>query len=409
MDFDKLLTRAKAIVLTPRTEWPVIAAESTTPADLYKNYIVLLAAIPAVFAFIKGSVFGYDVPMIGTMRVSMGAGLFGMLLTYALTLVQVYVIALIVDVLAPTFKGERNQIQALKLAAYAFTASWLAGVAQILPWIGALVALAGGIYSIYLFYLGLPTLMKCPQDQAIGYTVVCIIVAIVIGAVIGFAVASITGGANPGQTSGSQIEFDKNSPVGQLDSWTKRMEEASKQVEAAQESGDAEAQSAAVGKMLGTALGGGQVKALSPEQLKPFVPATLASLPRTQMSVERNGAMGMQISEAHARFGTDDRTLQLEITDTGSAKGLIALAGWASVEGEQATDNGFSKTYHDDGRIVHEQWNDAGSGEYAVVVADRFTVKVSGDAKRIDDLKDAVNEIDLAGLQALKDEGVTED
>ena len=171
MDFDKLLTRAKAIVLTPRTEWPVIAAESTTPADLYKNYIVLLAAIPAVFAFIKGSVFGYDVPMIGTMRVSMGAGLFGMLLSYALTLVQVYVIALIVDVLAPTFKGERNQIQALKLAAYAFTASWLAGVAQILPWIGALVALVGGIYSIYLFYLGLPTLMKCPQDQAIGYTV----------------------------------------------------------------------------------------------------------------------------------------------------------------------------------------------------------------------------------------------
>ncbi len=99
------------------------------------------------------------------------------------------------------------------------------------------------------------------------------------------------------------------------------------------------------------------------------------------------------------RFGTDDRTLQLEITDTGSAKGLIALAGWASVEGEQATDNGFSKTYQDDGRIVHEQWNNAGSGEYAVVVADRFTVKVSGDAKRIDDLKDAVNEIDLAGLR----------
>ncbi len=110
---------------------------------------------------------------------------------------------------------------------------WLASH-RFVPWIGALVALAGGIYSIYLFYLGLPTLMKCPQDQAIGYTVVCIIVAIVIGAVIGFAVASITGGANPGQTSSSEIEFDKNSPVGQLDVWSKKMEEASKQVEAAQ-------------------------------------------------------------------------------------------------------------------------------------------------------------------------------
>ena len=332
-----------------------------------------------------------------------------MVLSYALSLVQVYVIALIVDALAPTFKGEKNQIQALKLAAYAFTAAWLAGVAQIVPWIGGLLALAGGIYSIYLFYLGLPTLMKCPQDQAVPYTVVCIIVAIVIGAVIGYAVGSITGGTNPGHVASSDIEFNKDSPIGKLDTWTKKMEEASKQVEAAQQSGDAEAQSAAVGKMLGTALAGGQVQALAPDRLKPFVPATLASLPRTQLAVERNGAMGMQMSEAHATYGNDERSLQLEITDTGSAKGLIALAGWASVEEEKSTDNGYSKTYHDDDRIVHEQWDNSGSGEYAVVVGERFTVKVSGHASRLDDLKEALGEVDLAGLEALKNEGVAQD
>jgi len=407
MDFDRLVARAKATVLTPRTEWPVIAAESTTPADLYKNYIIVLAAIPAVFGFIKGSVFGFDLPMVGTVRVGFGAGLVAMLVSYALSLVQIYVIALIVDALAPTFKGEKSQIQALKLAAYAFTAAWLAGVAQIVPWVGTLIALAGGIYSIYLFYLGLPTLMKCPQDQAVPYTAVCIIVAIVIGAIIGFAVGSITGGTSPGHVGSSDIEFDKNSPIGQLDAWTKKMEAASKEVEAAQQSGDAEAQSAAVGKMLGAALGG-QVQTLAPERLKPFVPATLASLPRTQLSAERNGAMGMQVSEAHATFGNDDRSLQLEITDTGSAKGLIALAGWASLEEETSTDDGYSKTYRDDGRMVHEQWNNSGSGEYAVVVGDRFTVKVSGRASRFEDLKKALAEVDLAGLEALKNEGVAQ-
>ncbi len=89
----------------------------------------MLAAIPAVFGFIKGSLFGIDIPLIGNMRVSIGAGLSGMVLSYALSLVQVYLIALIVDALAPTFGAQKSQIQALKLAAYAFTAAWVAGIA----------------------------------------------------------------------------------------------------------------------------------------------------------------------------------------------------------------------------------------------------------------------------------------
>ena len=50
-----------------------------------------------------------------------------------------------------------------------------------------------------------------------------------------------------------------------------------------------------------------------------------------------------------------------------------------------------------------------GSGEYAVVVGERFTVKVSGNASSLDDLKEALGEVDLAGLEALKDEGVAQD
>ncbi|MCX7064308.1 MAG: Yip1 family protein, partial [Proteobacteria bacterium] len=228
-----------------------MATESTTVTDLYKNYIVILAAIPAVFGFIKGSLFGIDLPMLGTMRVGIGAGLTGMVISYALGLVHVYVIALIVDTLAPTFGGRKNLLQALKLAAYAFTAAWVAGLAQIVPWIGALLALAGGIYSIYLLYLGLPAQMHCPPDKAVGYTVVTVIVAIVLSFLIAFVVGSITGGTAPGRVSSSDIVYDKNCPIGKLDDWTKKMEQASKQVEAAQESGDASAQTEAVGQMLG--------------------------------------------------------------------------------------------------------------------------------------------------------------
>lgn len=41
MDFNKLIARVKAILFTPKTEWPVIAGEPATIADLYKNYILI--------------------------------------------------------------------------------------------------------------------------------------------------------------------------------------------------------------------------------------------------------------------------------------------------------------------------------------------------------------------------------
>ncbi|HEY6598365.1 MAG TPA: Yip1 family protein [Pseudomonadales bacterium] len=409
MNFNKLIERVKAILLTPRTEWPVIATESTTVSDLYLNYIAIVAAIPAIFGFIKGSLIGIDLPMIGTMRVGIGAGIGGMLLSYALSLVQVYVIALIIDALAPTFGAQKNQVQALKVAAYSFTAAWVASVLQIVPWIGWLIALAGAVYSIYLLYLGLTPVMQCPPDKSVGYTVVTVIIAIVLSIIIAAVVGGITGGVAPGIGS-SDIEYDKDSPLGDLEGYAKKLEEASKQVEAAGQSGDAEAQTQAIGALIGTAIGGGdKVEALAPDQLKPFLPESLADLPRTDMSVERNAAMGMQISEAHATFSDQGgRTLRLEITDTGSAKGFMALAGFVDVQEDKITNTGFSKTYKDDdGRIVHEQWDNGGSGEYSVVVGDRFTVKVSGDAEEFDQLKAALNEVNLAGLEALKDSGVT--
>ena len=156
MNFNKLIERVKNILVKPKAEWPVIAAEPATVADLYKNYIVILAAIPAVFGFIKSSLIGISMPMIGTFRVPIGTGLVQAVIQYALALGLTYVMALIIDALAPTFGGQKNQVQALKTAAYSYTASWVASVAQIVPWVGFLAVIAGGIYGIYLMYLGLP-------------------------------------------------------------------------------------------------------------------------------------------------------------------------------------------------------------------------------------------------------------
>ncbi len=418
MDINKMIARVKAILLTPKTEWPVIAAEPATVADLYKNWIVILAAIPAVAGFIKGSIIGTTFLGV-TYRAGIGAGLTGAIVGYALGLAMAYVMALIIDALAPNFGGEKNPVQALKTVAYAWTASWVAGAAQIIPGIGWLIALAGGIYGIYLLYLGLPHTMKAPAEKAGGYTAVSVIIAIVlswicalvVGGIIGTGALMSAGAGNVrlGDSSGN-VTIDADSALGKLAAAGQKMEAASKQLEAAQKSGDADAQAKAMGAVMGAAMGGGdQVEALSPDLLKPFVPATLAGLARTDFSAEKNGAMGMQVSEAHATYSDNasGRSLRLEVTDMGSAKGLMAMAGWAALQQERETEHGYEKTYKVDGRLVHEEWNSQDKhGEYGIVLGDRFAVKLSGDADSMDQLKAAVAGINLAGLEALKGQGV---
>jgi hypothetical protein len=407
LDLNKLVARAKAMLLTPKTEWPVVATEPTTVADLYKGYIVPLAAIPAIFGLLSMS-------FMGTFRLSIGAGLKFMVLSYIGSLVSVYVAALIINALAGTFGGQKDNVQALKAMTFAFTAAWVAGVAQIVPWLGWLIMLAGGVYSIYLLYLGLPHTMKCPPDKAGGYTAVVVIVSIVLYFVLAGVIGSVVGLGGMGRgpmfgSSDSDVTIDEDSSLGKLEQWSKEVEAAGKKLEQAQQSGDQAAQEEALKAMMGATFSGGQqVESLAPDRLKAFVPDELGGLSRSSLAAERNAAMGIQISQANATYSNDSgRELRLEITDAGTAKGLLGLAGWAGMEGEKEENGRYEKTFRDDGKLIHQEWDSNDStGQYSVVVGDRFTVKVEGAAGSVDDLRDAVESLDLDGLADLRTEGV---
>jgi len=414
-----IIDRAKSILLTPRSEWPVIAEEPDTVGGLYTKYIVIMAAIPAVVHFISASLIGVSVPILGYYRVGVTAALSAAILSYVLALVGIFIVTLIVDALAPTFGGQKNQVQALKTVAYAYTASWVASIIGIIPGLTLIAALAGGIYGIYLLNMGLPFTMKCPPEKSVGYTAVTIIVAIIIAFVLNLIVVSAGGwGIGPNRiptafsASGASDNggFARGSAGAGLQAWSNKMAAASQQVDAAQKSGDANAKANAVGAMLGAALGsGGKVESLTPDRIKPFMPDSLAGLKRTEMSADRSAAMGVQISKAEATYsdGADHR-LKLEITDTGSLKGLVGFAGgWAGVEQDHETDTGYDKTYKNNGQLVHEKWdNQSHNGEYGVIVGDRFSVTISGKAASIDELKAALASINLSALAALKNEGV---
>jgi hypothetical protein len=185
-----VVQRVKAILLTPQTEWLVIERESGEPAYLFANYVAILAAIPAVCGFIGTSIIGMGVPGIGTVRVGIVSGIASAIVHYLLAFVMVYVVGLIIDALAPTFNGQKDQPNALKLAVYSMTPVWLAGIFSLIPGLRVLGIL--GLYGLYLLWIGLPLLMKVPKEKSIGYAAAVVVCAIVISLVIGVIVGVFT-------------------------------------------------------------------------------------------------------------------------------------------------------------------------------------------------------------------------
>ncbi len=182
-----LVERAKNIVLQPKTEWLVIEGETATVADLYREYIMPLAAVGPLASIVGMSMVGISMPMMAAYRVPLSSAITSAIISYVLSLVGVYVIGLIIDALAPNFKGRQNRLQSFKVATYASTASWLGGIFLIFPMLG-IFSFFAALYGIYLLYLGLPVLMKAPQEKAGAYTAIVVVVAFVV--MVAFAAVS---------------------------------------------------------------------------------------------------------------------------------------------------------------------------------------------------------------------------
>jgi hypothetical protein len=268
--------------------------------------------------------------------------------------------------------------------------------------------------------------MKSPENQALGYTAVVVVCAIVLsvvisvigGAVVGAgmigtgAAAGMLGtgaGMARGRSSASEVQFDKNSAMGKLQELGNKLDASNKKMEAAQKSGDQNAQVAAGMEALGTLLGGGKrVDPVAIDQLKGFVPETFAGLPRTASNAQKTGFAGLMVSKAQATYGDGaGKTINLEVSDSGGASGLVGLAGWAGMQEEKEDQYGSERTGKVDGRLTHEKISKTGgTNEFGVVLGDRFMVSATGRGVDLPELKAAVASLDLGRLESMKDVGV---
>jgi hypothetical protein len=391
---ESIIARVQGILLSPRAEWDKIEPEAATTQGLYMGYAGILAAIPAIAQIIGGL---WPICVLGVcIHRNMIAVVVGAIVFYILSLVGVFVIALIIDELAPSFGGTKSRIQALKLVIYSWTAAWLAGIFAVVPYLGILGIV--GLYSFYLLFLGVPKMMKAPEDKALGYTAVSIILGIIVYFVVGAVAAAVIGGAamfggttiasvNPGSVTGSVQVGNASVNLAQLS-------QAAQQAEAAGKAMQAQAN--------GQPAPAGAVQAVPADALRAMLPASIAGMPRTDLNVTSGTAGALSGSNAEGTYSTGDRRITLEITDTAAMGALAGLATAFNVQSDHETATGYDKVSNVDGRMTEEEFdNQSKSGKYSVFVGNRFVVNAEGSGVGIDDLKGAVTSVDLNRLQSL--------
>jgi Yip1 domain len=175
--------RAGNMLRTPKTEWPVIAAEPANILGLYTGYVAILAAVPLAAELVYLVTGG--VPIEAALGITVSG--------YLLALVDVAILAVVASRLAPRFGGAQDLRQGFKLAAFGCTPAWLGGVFVLLPRIGSLLTLAATLYGIYVYYLGIPALTGVPAARRTPYFVFVLALTLAVALVVAVAVTGLTG------------------------------------------------------------------------------------------------------------------------------------------------------------------------------------------------------------------------
>jgi Yip1-like protein len=175
VDFPKLQARVLGILKNPTFEWRTIAAETDDIQTLYMNYIIPLAAIPAVAMFLGLGIIG--VPFLG--RFGFFTAMMTGVMVFIQTLIAPLVAAIVIEQLAPRFSSSGSTVDALKLVAYSSTPFWVGSVIYLVIYLSPLMILPV-IYAVYLFYLGLPPMLKTHPNNVVPFMLVSFLAIIVV-------------------------------------------------------------------------------------------------------------------------------------------------------------------------------------------------------------------------------------
>ena len=177
-----VLNHVWGIFSHPDDEWETIRSEPNTLGRHYISHALLLAAIPAISAFIGTTAVGWTVGSSDTLyKLTAESAAFLCALFYGAMVVGIVILGKFIDFLSETYQEEDHTPRGIALATYTTTPLFLCGLVALYPvlWLDMIIGLVAIAYAVYLLYEGVPILMSIPKDKGFVFASAIITVGLV--------------------------------------------------------------------------------------------------------------------------------------------------------------------------------------------------------------------------------------
>ena len=169
------------ILFNPVSEWQKLAALPDNELKKLLPYPIVMALIPAIAFYIGTTETGWTVLGDTVTRMTPGSAIPLSVLFYAAIMGAVIFIGWMIHWMSATYHAHSFIIKGVVLMGYACTPIFLAGAFAVYPvwWFDILLATAACSYAIRLLYLGVPPVMKVPEERGFLYASAVFLIALV--------------------------------------------------------------------------------------------------------------------------------------------------------------------------------------------------------------------------------------
>ena len=187
-----MFNHAFGLLVQPSEQWKKVA---DLPAPSLRNMALfpfIMAILPAAAWYFGTTNIGWTVGDGSAIRLTKDSALVLILLFYTAMVGSIAVIGYFIHWMSHTYGADSSMAKGLVIAGFTATPLFITGAVGFYPvlWLDMLIGVVAVCWSVYLMYLGIPIVMKIPEERGFLFSsavlAIClvILVCIIVGSVI---------------------------------------------------------------------------------------------------------------------------------------------------------------------------------------------------------------------------------
>ncbi|MFA7552687.1 MAG: Yip1 family protein [Spongiibacteraceae bacterium] len=155
------------LLIKPKTQWQRIADRGEQSLVFPVVYVIVLALLPALAWFYGTTKIGWTVGDGDIIKMTPDSAAVIIVLFYLTMVASVCVIGYMIHWMSKTYGSDASTASGIAVAGFSATPLFIAGAIGFFPifWVALLISVAAVSYAVYLLYLGIPIMMKIPEER----------------------------------------------------------------------------------------------------------------------------------------------------------------------------------------------------------------------------------------------------